>query len=182
MKDALGRRTFVQVIPALLLGNLPRVVGAKVKMLSIDAGPWSFELPVDWHPVQTEVKVPYFESRDGAKGCYAKAITFPDARPSSREAADYLQSTHQQSYAGNASYKWETKRNNQGETGLVATSAVDIFDQRKRYRILTCVFSTPKVALVLTLHDYDCENYSTSLSYFTPIEQSVRGPKTEASS
>ena len=175
----MNRRLLIQAFVAMLFGRMVYAADAKTKMNAVSIGPWSLEIPASWKSVERKSGIPYVESPDGGKGCYIKAITFPETRQSAEEAAAYLQDGHERGYLRDVQAKWKAMDRSTRQVGAIAYSTLDLFDQSKSYRVLSLVAATRKVALQLTLHDYDCRNYDATAAAFVSILNSVHGPSSD---
>jgi hypothetical protein len=171
----MDRRGFILGGVGALVFYWAKGARAEGAMITVNAEHWKFQLPSDWHSVQTELRIPYLESGDGAKGCYVKEIAFREAYQSSREAANYLQRVHEQGFKNDPQAKWKVVDRSGVTVGSIFKSRLDMFDRDKSYRILSCVYANPRMAFQLTLHDYACERYVDSVRYFALIEDSIEG-------
>src|SRR5260221_5029198 len=143
------RRQFVQAGTTLAILGFVCHSGAGTKMNTLIVGPWSFDLPADWKRRETQGTAPYMEAEDGTKGCYIWAITFPQPRASSEEAAAYLQDGHERVFMRDPTSKWKVVERSPAVVELPSRSVLDLFDESNSYRILSVVIATTRVAIQL---------------------------------
>ena len=143
----------------------------------VEIDEWTFELPADWHLDEKQSgEQKYFEAADRRRACYVAAITAgaPGNRPSA-EFARALQESYLATLNKMSGSRWRTLRQDVTQCGELAVSTYDHFDERKKYRILGKVLALSPKAIFIKFHDYDCESYQRSVSYFSPLADSLRG-------
>ena len=144
--------------------------------LDIQAGPWSFELPVDWKASYEDPTAPYFEHTDGTWGCYIKVLEFgqSEAPRSPADLAAHIQVTHSESFESLPGAAWRVQAKAAASSAVSAESTVDYLDPQRTYRVVSHVRVAPPLGLHLTLHHYLCESYAHSAEYSAGILLSVR--------
>jgi hypothetical protein len=58
--------------------------------------------------------------------------------------------------------------------GDTSIAVLDLLDHDKKYRVLSKVLAYKDEGVQFTLHDYNCEDYATSVRYFSSIAESLR--------
>jgi hypothetical protein len=141
----------------------------------VEIGRWCFSLPSGWKPKpQPNVDIPYFESDDGAKGCYAKSLVFKE--PVTRDelaTAKYVQGIHRESFLGAIGTKWKQLSELEAKRAGQLFSTLELYDQTAKYRIVSCVLVHAELAIQVTFHDYWCPDLAKSKQYFNALEQSI---------
>lgn len=159
--------------PSAIESVYPEPIATSEHLLEI--GGWLFQLPGDWLPDQHHHPVvPYFESSDGSKGCYVTTLALKPLYRTAAEIAECIQRSHRRSLEMQANAQWHLMHESQSATNEIAHSTLDLFDWKKRYRVLNKVIARTDRAVQLTLHDYCCKNYSASVQCFEHIAESVR--------
>ena len=142
---------------------------------TLDFGDWSFALPADWKPASSGIDgVTYLESANGARGCYIKAMRFaPSPHRTAAEQAAHVQSIEKQSMTTGEQDQWRVVAERSIPEGASLRSELDLFSKARGYRVLSVVLTTESDFVQLTLHDYDCHDYSASVEFFAPIAASL---------
>ena len=146
----------------------------------IGVGIWEFELPEDWDQQECRSGVPYFEARDGTKGCYIKGVSFGRPQTSPESAAKYLQQVQERPFLADPKACWTVKERFGTETADGFHSTLDLLDISACYRVLSVVLANQSEALQVSLHDYDCHDYEMSLHAFSAIAASLRRVQADA--
>lgn len=136
-------------------------------------GPWEFEMPEGWTHTANESSPSYFEESGGTKGLYVKAIELSQPEATPQQAAEYVQRVHLQGFTEATSCVWEVVNKRFSQEGGFARSALDLYDAKANYRVLSLVVCNCQSALQVTVHDYSCEQYSTSQDDFAQLESSM---------
>jgi hypothetical protein len=136
-------------------------------------GPWEFEMPDGWAHTANESSPSYFEEPDGTRGLYVKAIELSQPEATPRQAAEYVQRVHVQGFTEATSCAWEVVNNRFSQEHGFARSALDLYDAKANYRVLSLIVCNCQSALQVTVHDYSCEHYSTSQDDFAQLESSI---------
>jgi hypothetical protein len=88
-------------------------------------------------------------------------------------AAD-LQRIHRESFEGLPGMKWRIMANGRSSTANSVVMTLDMYDSEQTYCILHKVIARPDSAVMLSMHDYACRDYSASAAFFAPIAASLR--------
>jgi hypothetical protein len=136
-------------------------------------GPWEFEMPDGWAHTANESSSSYFEKPDGTKGLYVKAIELSQPEATPQQAAKYVQCVHVQGFTEATSCAWEVVNNRFSQDLGFARSALDLYDAKANYRVLSLVVCNCQSALQITVHDYSCKHYSDSQDDFAQLESSI---------
>jgi hypothetical protein len=146
----------------------------------IGVGMWEFELPEEWEQQEHRSGVPYFEARDGTKGCYIKGISFGQPQSSPEAAAQCLQEAQQRPFLTDPKARWVVEERIGAETADGFLSKLDLVDRSSSYRVLSVVLANQSEALQVSLHDYDCQDYELSFQSFAAIAASLRRAQADA--
>ncbi|MGN6235715.1 hypothetical protein [Dyella sp.] len=136
-------------------------------------GPWEFEMPDGWALKPNASSPSYFEELDGYKGLYVKSIELSEPEMTPKQAAEYVQRVHLQSFTEATDCSWEIVNNRLSQERGFARSALDLYDAKANYRVLSLVVCNCQSALQVTVHDYLCQHYSTSQDAFAQLESSI---------
>ena len=136
-------------------------------------GRWEFEMPDGWAHKANESSPSYFEESDGSKGLYVKAIELSEPEATPKKAAEYVQRVHLNGFTESTDCTWEVVDNRFSQDQEFARSALDLYDAKANYRVLSLVVCNCQSILQLTVHDYACEHYSTSRDAFAQLESSI---------
>jgi hypothetical protein len=135
---------------------------------------WRISLPDDWEQKpSTEQGTPLFETPDLTKGLYLATWALgPKETRSAKEIARAFCDTNETALAA-MDAKWKKLHEGIGEQGGGPTILTDHFAAANAYRIITKIIARPPVVLRAAFHDYLCEDYRASTTYFTPIVDSL---------
>ena len=124
--------------------------------------------PSDWED-QSEEDTTYFESPDGAKGFYLALWNMGEEELRSPEQLiDVFLSTELDNLIdGSDDRELLSKRIEVAGDSVICTW--DTLSRENLYRVAGKIQARGRYVLRATFHDYDCENYESSLAYFEPI-------------
>ena len=143
-------------------------------MRTAQLGPWEFSIPDGWDQKSFDSGVTYFQHPDETKGLYVKSIELNEPQNSSLQLAQYIQQVHESSFREtNLDAAWEVVDRRNRVDGALTHSALDLYDAKANYRVLSLVVCDRASALQLTFHDYWCENYPSAREMFAEIERSM---------
>lgn len=136
-------------------------------------GPWEFELPDGWLHKDNESSDSYFEDPDGTKGLYVKSIDLPEPKSTPQQVAEYIQDVHFRGFADATDNPWKVVDRRFSNGCGLTRSALDLYDAKANYRVLSLVVCNRQSALQITVHDYWCERYSATRGAFAQLESSI---------
>jgi hypothetical protein len=143
-------------------------------------GRWEFEMPDGWEHKANEACPSYFEDPDGSKGLYVKVVELPEPEQTPLRLAEYVQNVHLHAFCELADTDWEIVDSRCSEGHGFARSALDLYDAKASYRILSLVVCNCRSALQITVHDYWCEHSADSRDAFAQLESSITWLPSEA--
>jgi hypothetical protein len=143
---------------------------------------WAISIPTDWMEGRESKNGEwYFESQDGEKGLYIATWHLGDKETSnSAEVAESFKRVDLKTLREMADYSWSIIADRIEEIDGVSVATTDAFDQANSYRIVGKILSRPPVVVRASFHDYRCEDYAVSASYFGPIIGSLAFNQAEA--
>jgi hypothetical protein len=137
-------------------------------------GRWEFTVPEDWALKDSGLDISYLESSDGTMGSYQKVIKSDPPEPTAQNLAEYIQKVHRSGFEADERAVWTVTEFSGVQQGELYWSRLDMWDESSNYRVLSLVACSSAYALHLTLHDYECSDYSEPNAAFIEIENSMR--------
>jgi hypothetical protein len=143
-------------------------------MKTFTSDTWRIELPDDWEQKEsTKQGTLLFETPDLTKGLYlATWALAANEKRSATEIARAFCDTNERALAA-MDVEWKKLHEGTGVQGGGPTILTDHFASASAYRIMTKIIARPPIVVRGAFHDYLCEDYRASTSYFTPIVDSL---------
>jgi hypothetical protein len=136
-------------------------------------GPWQFDMPQGWLNKANEDS-DYFEEPGGAKGLYVKWIALPVPKASPQAVADYVQDVQFRSFSELSGSHWEVMERGAQEQHGLTRSVLDLYDPQASYRVVSFVACDSQQAIQISVHDYQCTDYSSTRNEFASLAASIR--------
>jgi hypothetical protein len=143
-------------------------------MPTAEIGRWKFHVPEGWELQESGLGISYIEAPDGTMGFYQKTIKSSSAEPSAQSLAEYIQKVHRTGFEADERAVWTVTESSDVQRGDIYWSRLSMWDEPSNYQVLSLVASTTEYALHLTLHNYECSDYTEPNPHFTEIENSMR--------
>ena len=109
----------------------------------------------------------------GSKGLYVKFIDLSQPKATSQQVAEYVQDIHFRGFTDGTDNTWKIVDERSSSDQEFTRSALDMYDAKAKYRVLSVVVCDSRSALQITVHDYLCEQYSSSQDPFVQLEYSI---------
>jgi len=133
---------------------------------------WTVAFPSDWED-QSEGDTTYFESPDGTKGLYLALWHLGEEESRSpTQLVDVFLAAELKDLLGGADGRELLLRQIE-QSGDSVFCTWDTLARQNAYRVAGKIQARGKYVLRATFHDYDCEEYDSSLKYFEPIIASL---------
>lgn len=142
--------------------------------ITVSTDEWRIEFPSDWQHKSSRQGSDYFETTDGTKGAYISTWLRKEPEEPGLQAllsfrVEQLNGLREQMPAR----AWEIVDQWEFDEAGVALAGDDCLDRANNYRILCIVMTQFPWTVRVSLHDYDCSDYPSSLAYFQPIIDSL---------
>ncbi len=136
-------------------------------------GPWEFEVPQGWCLTSGDAPMSCFESADQKKRLYVKAVEVQEPSTSARRLAEHIQDVHFLGFCAGVENAWEIVDQQSSLEGDFAHSTLDMYDDMARCRVLSFVLATTSEAILLSMHDYGCDDHDALRSVFSDVAGSI---------
>jgi hypothetical protein len=134
---------------------------------------WEFEMPEGMHRKQNSSSNSYFETEDRTVGLYVKCVKGSEHDNSASQLAELIQNAHLHAFTQGIESTWKIVNQTLFTDSGLVRSTIDLYDASANYRVLSFVVSSRQSAIQVTVHDYWCEDYQSTINRFSAIESSI---------
>lgn len=142
--------------------------------ITVSTDEWRIEFPSDWQHKSSKPGSDYFETADGTKGSYLSTWQRKDPDEPGLDALQSFRTAQIDSLREQMPDRtWEIVDQWQFDEAGVALAGDDCLDRANNYRVVCIVMTQFPWTVRVSLHDYDCSDYQSSVAYFQPIIDSL---------